>query len=64
MDEIRAKQLHDEILAKTAEYYSLVHKSQQDAPFEAGKSKVNYAGRVFVPFQAIHESSGHFHFIF
>lgn len=47
MDEIRAKQLHDEILAKTAEYYSLVHKSQQDAPFEAGKSKVNYAGRVF-----------------
>ena len=47
MDEIRAKQLHDEILAKTAEYYSLVHKSQQDAPFEAGRSKVNYAGRVF-----------------
>ena len=45
MDKI--KELHDEILAKVAEYYQLVHAPAQNAPFTAGKSRVNYAGRVF-----------------
>ncbi|MDD3886004.1 MAG: lipopolysaccharide biosynthesis protein RfbH [Victivallaceae bacterium] len=45
MDKIKA--LHDEILAKTAEYYRLVHAPAQNAQFEPGKSRVNYAGRVF-----------------
>lgn len=45
MDKI--KQLHDEIIEKTKEYYRLVHKPKQNVEFEAGKSRVNYAGRVF-----------------
>lgn len=45
MDKI--KELHDEILAKVSEYYRLVHAPGQNAPFTAGKSRVNYAGRVF-----------------
>lgn len=45
MDKI--KQLHDEIIEKTKEYYRLVHQSKQNAEFEADKSRVNYAGRVF-----------------
>ncbi|MCK9373417.1 MAG: lipopolysaccharide biosynthesis protein RfbH [Sulfuricurvum sp.] len=39
--------LKQEILAKTKEYYELVHKPQQEKEFVAGKSRVNYAGRVF-----------------
>ena len=41
------EQLKQEILEKTKEYYELVHKPQQDKEFIAGKSRVNYAGRVF-----------------
>jgi len=41
------EQLRAEILAKTAEYYRLVHAPKQAAAFEPGKSRVNYAGRVF-----------------
>ena len=47
MDEVKAKKLHDEIIAKVAEYYETVHAPTQNAPFVAGKSRVNYAGRVF-----------------
>lgn len=43
----KAKQLKNEILQKTKEYYELVHKPQQTKEFIAGKSRVNYAGRVF-----------------
>ncbi|MDD5716653.1 MAG: lipopolysaccharide biosynthesis protein RfbH [Sulfuricurvum sp.] len=39
--------LKQEILAKTKEYYELVHKPQQTKEFIEGKSRVNYAGRVF-----------------
>ena len=45
--EMTAEELRQEILEKTAEYYRLVHKARQDAEFEPGKSRVNYAGRVF-----------------
>lgn len=41
------ERLKQEILAKTKEYYELVHKPIQDKEFVAGKSRVNYAGRVF-----------------
>lgn len=43
----KEEQLKQEILEKTKEYYELVHKPIQNREFEAGKSKVNYAGRVF-----------------
>jgi len=39
--------LKAEILQKVAEYYQLVHAPQQDAPFVAGETRVNYAGRRF-----------------
>ena len=39
--------LKADILAKVTEYYRLVHAPKQDAPFCAGKSRVQYAGRVF-----------------
>jgi CDP-6-deoxy-D-xylo-4-hexulose-3-dehydrase len=42
-----AEQLKNEILQKTKEYYELVHKPQQERVFVEGKSRVNYAGRVF-----------------
>ena len=42
-----AEELRAEILAKTAEYYKLVHEPKQNAEFVPGKSRVNYAGRVF-----------------
>jgi CDP-4-dehydro-6-deoxyglucose reductase, E1 len=42
-----AEQLKNEILQKTKEYYELVHKPMQDKEFVSGKSRVNYAGRVF-----------------
>ena len=43
----QAEQLKQEILGKTKEYYELVHKPVQEKEFIAGKSRVNYAGRVF-----------------
>lgn len=43
----KQEQLKQEILEKTKEYYELVHKPQQTKEFVAGKSRVNYAGRVF-----------------
>ena len=41
------EELRKEILEKTAEYYRLAHKTKQEADFIPGKSRVNYAGRVF-----------------
>jgi len=41
------QELKVEILEKTKEYYKLVHEPAQHAKFEPGKSRVNYAGRVF-----------------
>lgn len=41
------EKLKQEILQKTKEYYELVHKPVQEKEFVAGKSRVNYAGRVF-----------------
>ncbi|MBF0559536.1 MAG: DegT/DnrJ/EryC1/StrS family aminotransferase [Nitrospirae bacterium] len=35
------------ILYKTCHYYKSVHKPEQTSPFIPGKSKINYAGRVF-----------------
>jgi CDP-6-deoxy-D-xylo-4-hexulose-3-dehydrase len=43
----KAEKLREEILAKTKEYYELVHEPFQMAPFVEGQSRVNYAGRVF-----------------
>ena len=43
----REEELKQEILNKTKEYYELVHKPQQQKKFIEGKSRVNYAGRVF-----------------
>ena len=42
-----AEELRQEILDKTAEYYRLVHRPKQEEAFVPGKSRVNYAGRVF-----------------
>lgn len=39
--------LKAEILEKVAEYCRLAHASARDAPFVPGKTRVNYAGRVF-----------------
>ncbi len=47
MDEIKAKELHDGILAKVREYYELVHAPQRESAFLPGESRINYAGRVF-----------------
>ncbi len=44
---MNSQQLKADILKKVAEYYQLVHAPQQDAPFVAGKTRVNYAGRRF-----------------
>jgi len=41
------EQLKEEILQKVKEYYKLVHEPNQTKPFIPGKSKINYAGRVF-----------------
>ncbi len=43
----KAEQLKQDILQKTKDYYALVHKPAQEKEFEAGKSKIHYAGRVF-----------------
>ena len=42
-----ANDLKTDILAKVAEYYRLVHAPKQEASFQAGMSRVQYAGRVF-----------------
>ena len=42
-----ANDLKTDILAKVAEYYRLVHAPKQKASFQAGASRVQYAGRVF-----------------
>ena len=47
MDEVKAEELRDEILAKVREYWRLAHAEQNEAAFVPGKSRVNYAGRVF-----------------
>lgn len=44
---IKQELLKQAILQKTKEYYKLVHKPNQMKEFEMGKSRVNYAGRVF-----------------
>ena len=44
---MNAEELKKDILEKTAEYYRLVHAPKQCAEFVPGKSRVNYAGRVF-----------------
>ena len=44
---MKAKELKQEILDKVAEYYRLVHAPAQAGEFVPGKSRVNYAGRVF-----------------
>ena len=41
------EQLRKEILDKVSEYYRLAHAPSQSAPFVPGKTRVNYAGRVF-----------------
>lgn len=43
----KQEQLKQEILEKTKEYYTLVHKPSLNEEFVEGKSRVNYAGRVF-----------------
>ena len=45
MDKVKA--LHDEIIEKVKEYYHLAHEPALNAEFIPGKSRVNYAGRVF-----------------
>lgn len=42
-----ANDLKADILAKVAEYYRLVHAPKQEASFQAGMSRVQYAGRMF-----------------
>ena len=42
-----ANDLKADILAKVTEYYRLVHEPKQEASFQAGMSRVQYAGRVF-----------------
>ena len=44
---MNAEELRGEILSKVAEYYKLVHAPKQYVEFVPGKSRVNYAGRVF-----------------
>ena len=47
MDEVKVDILRDEILAKVREYWRLAHAERNEAEFVPGKSRVNYAGRVF-----------------
>ena len=39
--------LKEVFYSETENYYKIIHKSEQDQPFIPGKSRVNYAGRVF-----------------
>ncbi len=43
----RREQLKQEIFEKIRAYYQLVHETSHNAEFVAGKSRINYAGRVF-----------------
>ena len=43
----RAEQLRVEIFNKVRDYYKLVHEPNHNVEFISGKSRVNYAGRVF-----------------
>jgi CDP-4-dehydro-6-deoxyglucose reductase, E1 len=43
----KKEQLKMEIFQKVKEYYSEIHKPVAEAPFIEGKSRINYAGRVF-----------------
>jgi len=40
-------ELRNKIKSLVSEYYQSFHKPQFEQPFEAGKTRVNYAGRVF-----------------
>lgn len=44
---MNAEELKKDILGKVEEYYKLVHAPKQSSEFIPGKSRVNYAGRVF-----------------
>ena len=44
---MNAEELKQDILEKVGEYYRLVHAPKTKAEFIPGKSRVNYAGRVF-----------------
>ena len=44
---MNAEELKQDILEKVGEYYRLVHAPKAEAEFIPGKSRVNYAGRVF-----------------
>ena len=41
------KRLHDEILEKVREYWKLVHEPEESEPFQPGRTRIRYAGRVF-----------------
>ena len=41
------KRLHDEILEKVREYWKLVHEPELSEPFQPGRTRIRYAGRVF-----------------
>jgi CDP-6-deoxy-D-xylo-4-hexulose-3-dehydrase len=42
-----SKVLKGYIFYKTKHYYQTIHKTVQELPFMPGKSKINYAGRIF-----------------
>lgn len=46
MNNMGCKNLKQDILSKVKEYYSLCHKDEQ-IQFIEGKTKINYAGRIF-----------------
>ncbi len=43
----RTEQLKQEIFEKVRAYYQLVHQASRNGEFIAGKSRVNYGGRIF-----------------
>lgn len=45
--QIEKEQLKNQIFEKVREFYRLVHQPAQKGPFLPGKSRVNYAGRIF-----------------
>ncbi len=46
---MRADELRAEIAEKVAAYYRIAHAPAQEEPFVPGKTRINYAGRVFGP---------------
>lgn len=44
---LKQTELKQEILSKVKDYYKLVHEPKQKEKFVEGKSRINYAGRVF-----------------